>query len=172
MWRFTYEYSIRFPCTLRKTHIIIVTVLLLNLWPDTVRKSWTYPSWRSWSTVVSSAQVSVLCGTVSVAKLSTTEAFVGMELPIGAKISGERTKIVLWRIEVAALVLRIFLLKTSSRSRFRFAFKLHFVHRSSLGWTEFFLITRVFGQFTGYIFVNRRPPWWTLFGKSNQLITF
>ena len=92
------------------------------------------------------------------AKLSTTEAFVGVELPIGAKISGEGTKIVLRRIEVAALVLRFVLSKTSSRSRFRFAFKLHFVHRSSLGGTEYFLITRVFGQFTGYIYVNRRPP--------------
>ena len=92
------------------------------------------------------------------AKLSTTEAFVGMELPIGAKMSGEGTKIVLRRIEFAALVLGFVLSKTSSRSRFRFAFKLHFVHRSSLGGTEYFLITRVLGRFKGYIYVNRRPP--------------
>ena len=93
------------------------------------------------------------------AKLPSTEAFVGVELQIDAKISGEGTKIVLWRIEFAALVLRFVPSKTSSRSRFRFAFKLHFVQRSSLGGTEIFLITRVVSQFTGYLFLNRRSPW-------------
>ena len=171
MWRFIYEYSIRFTCTLRKTHNHCYRVAA-NLWPDTVRKSWICPSWRSWTAVVSTGQVWALCGTGPVAKLPTTEAFVGGELAIGAKISSEEMTIVLCRIQVAALVLRFVLSKSSSCCRFRFAFKLHFGHRPSLAVTEFFLFL-VVGQLTGHMFVNRRPPCLTLVGKySNYYVQY
>ena len=97
------------------------------------------------------------------AKLHTSEVFFGEELPIGAKISGEEMTIVLWRIQVAAFVLRFVLSKSSSCSLFRFAFKLHFGHRSSLAVTEFFLL-RVVGQLTGHMFVSRL----SLVGKYMQ----
>ena len=90
-------------------------------------------------------------------KLSKTEASVCGELPMGAQFSGEAMKIVLWRIQVTALVLRFFRLKTSSRCRFSFAFKLHFGHRSSLAVKEIYLFL-VVGQLTAHIFVNPRPP--------------
>ena len=88
-----------------------------NLWPDTVRKSWICPSWRSWTAVVSTGQVWALGWTGPVANLPTTEAFVGGELPIASKISSVEMTIVLWRIQVAALVLRFVISKSSSRCR-------------------------------------------------------